>query len=84
MAHYRIDGEMVIQDEHGITDFYALRSASYLHGAAQARALCLRSPAPQPQGYPFLERRARLRKLTKSDKRSPIQFSDHLERRQLF
>jgi ATP-dependent DNA ligase len=23
-----IDGEMVVQDEHGITDFYALRSAS--------------------------------------------------------
>ena len=24
-----IDGEMVVQDEHGITDFYALRSAIY-------------------------------------------------------
>ena len=24
-----IDGEMVVQDEHGITDFHALRSAIY-------------------------------------------------------
>src|SRR6185295_188094 len=24
-----IDGEMVVQDEHGITDFYAVRSAIY-------------------------------------------------------
>jgi bifunctional non-homologous end joining protein LigD len=24
-----IDGEMVVQDEHGITDLYALRSAIY-------------------------------------------------------
>ena len=26
----RIDGEMAVQDEHGITDFHALRSAIYI------------------------------------------------------
>ena len=76
-----IDGEMVVQDEHGLTDFHALRSAIYT--TPQRIVLfafdLLHLNGKDLRGCPLLERRALLRKLIKSDKRSPIQFSDHLE-----
>ena len=76
-----IDDEMVVQDEHGITDFHALRSAIY---AAPQRIVLfafdlLHFNGQDLRGCPLLERRALLWKLLKPDPRSPIQFSDHLE-----
>ena len=40
---------MVVQDENGLTDFNALRSAIYT-APHRLRALCLRSPAPRRPG----------------------------------
>jgi bifunctional non-homologous end joining protein LigD len=76
-----IDGEMVVQDEHGSTDFYALRSAIY---TAPQRLVffafdLLYLNGQDLRGHPLMERRALLRKLIKPDPRSPIQFSDHVE-----
>ncbi len=76
-----IDGEMVVQDEHGISDFDALRSA--IHKAPHRIVFfafdLLHLNGQDLRGCPLLERRALLRKLIKPDTRSPIQFSDHLE-----
>ena len=44
-----IDGEVVVQDENGISDFDALR-LSHPQGAASDRVLCLRSPASRWPG----------------------------------
>ena len=76
-----INGELVVQDEHGITDFHALRSAIY---TVPKRIVffafdLLHLNGSDVRGCPLLERRALLRKLIKPDPRSPIQFSDHLE-----
>ncbi len=76
-----IDGEMVVQDEHGITDFHALRSA--VHRAPQQIVFfafdLLHVNGQDLRGHPLMERRALLRKLVKPDKRFPIQFSDHVD-----
>ena len=40
-----LDGEIVVQDENGLTDFDA-PPFCHLHIAAPDRVLCLRSPAP--------------------------------------
>jgi hypothetical protein len=37
-----IDGKIIVQDENGISDFDALRSA--IQGTTSDRVLCLRSP----------------------------------------
>jgi bifunctional non-homologous end joining protein LigD len=76
-----IDGEMVVQDEHGITDFYALRSAIYTapHRLVFFAFDLLHLDGQDLRGQPLMERRALLRKLVKQDPRSPIQFSDHIE-----
>ena len=76
-----IDGEMVVQDEHGITDFNALRSAIYTapHRLVFFAFDLLHLDGQDLRGHPLMERRALLRKLIKPDPRSPIQFSDHLE-----
>jgi bifunctional non-homologous end joining protein LigD len=76
-----IDGEMVVQDEHGITDFHALRSAIYTapHRLVFFAFDLLHLNGKDLRGCALLERRALLRKLIKRDPRSPIQFSDHLE-----
>jgi bifunctional non-homologous end joining protein LigD len=75
-----IDGEMVVQDEHGITDFHALRSAIYTapHRIVLFAFDLIHFNGKDLRGHPLLERRALLRKLIKPDARSPIQFSDHL------
>jgi bifunctional non-homologous end joining protein LigD len=72
---------MVVQDEHGITDFYALRSAIY---RAQHRLVLFAFDLLHLDGQdlrrrPLMERRALLRRLIQPDPRCPIQFSDHLE-----
>jgi bifunctional non-homologous end joining protein LigD len=76
-----IDGEMVVQDEHGLTDFNALRSAIYTapHRLVLFAFDLLHINGQDLRGHPLLERRVLLRALIKPDKRSPIQFSDHLE-----
>jgi bifunctional non-homologous end joining protein LigD len=76
-----IDGEVIVQDERGISDFAALRAALdrephrlvlyafdllFLNGEDWRRA-------------PLLERRARLPGLIPKDDSSAIQFSEHYE-----
>jgi bifunctional non-homologous end joining protein LigD len=72
---------MAVQDENGITDFHALRSAIYTapHRIVLFAFDLLHLNGQDLRGCPLLERRALLRKLIKPDPRSPIQFSDHLE-----
>ncbi len=76
-----IDGEMVVQDEHGITDFHALRSAIYTapHRLVLFAFDLLHLDGQDLRGRPLMERRALLRRLITPDTRSPIQFSDHVE-----
>ena len=76
-----IDGEMVVQDEHGITDFHALRSAIYTapHRLVFFAFDLLHLDGQDLRGQPLMERRAALRKLIEPDPRSPIQFSDHVD-----
>jgi DNA ligase D-like protein (predicted ligase) len=76
-----VDGEMVVQDERGITEFHALRSAIY---TAPDRIVffafdLLHLDGQDLRRHPLMERRALLRKLIRPDKRSPVQFSDHVE-----
>jgi DNA ligase D-like protein (predicted ligase) len=76
-----LDGEMVVQDERGVTDFHALRSA--IHTAPHRIVFfafdLLHLEGQDLRGQPLMERRALLRKLIRPDKRSPVQFSDHVE-----
>jgi bifunctional non-homologous end joining protein LigD len=76
-----IDGEMAVQDEHGITDFLALRSAIYSapHRIVFFAFDLLHLDGQDLRDCPLLERRERLRGLIKPNPRSPIQFSDHVE-----
>jgi bifunctional non-homologous end joining protein LigD len=76
-----IDGEMVVQDEHGITDFHAFRSAIYTapHRLVLFAFDLLHLDGQDLWGQPLMERRVLLRRLIQQDPRSPIQFSDHLE-----
>ena len=77
----QIDGEMVVQDEHGITDFHALRSAIYTapHRIVFFAFDLLHLNGQDLRGQPLMERRALLRRLIQQDPRCPIQFSDHVE-----
>jgi bifunctional non-homologous end joining protein LigD len=76
-----IDGEIIVQDENGISDFAALRAAIdrepyrlvmfafdllFLNGTDLRR-------------LPLIERRDKLREVVPPDVRSPIQFSDHYD-----
>jgi bifunctional non-homologous end joining protein LigD len=76
-----IDGELIVQDENGISDFDALRSA--IHKARHQLVLfafdLLRLDGKDLRRTPLIERRAVLRKLIEPDCRSPIQFSDHAD-----
>jgi ATP-dependent DNA ligase len=76
-----IDGEIIVQDENGISDFDALRSAIY---KASHRIVFFAFDLLHLDGRdlwrtPLVERRAALRKLIEPDPRSPIQFSDHAD-----
>jgi bifunctional non-homologous end joining protein LigD len=77
----QIDGELIVQNEHGIADFDALRSA--IHKAPH-RLVFFAFDLPHHDGNdlrrtPLMERRAALRTLIERDCRSPIQFSDHVD-----
>jgi DNA ligase D-like protein (predicted ligase) len=76
-----IDGEMVVQDEHGITDFHALRSAIYTapHRLVFFAFDLLHLDGQDLRKASLIERRAALRKLIEPDPRSPIHFSDHVD-----
>jgi bifunctional non-homologous end joining protein LigD len=75
-----LDGEMIVQDEFGLSDFYGLRSAIY---KAPHRILFFAFDLLYLDGQdlrkaPLIERRAALRRLIEPDPRSPVQFSDHV------
>jgi bifunctional non-homologous end joining protein LigD len=76
-----IDGEVVVQDEQGISDFEALRSA--IHKAPHRIVFfafdLLHLDGQDLRRTPLIERRAALRGLIEPDSRSPIQFSDHVD-----
>ena len=76
-----IDGEVVVQDENGISDFEALRSA--IHKASHRLVFfafyLLHLDGQDLRRTPLIERRAALRRLIEPDPRSPIQFSDHVD-----
>jgi ATP-dependent DNA ligase len=76
-----IDGELIVQDENGISDFDALRSA--IHKARHRLVMfafdLLHLDGKDLRRTPLVERRAALRKLIEPDSRSPIQFSDHVD-----
>jgi bifunctional non-homologous end joining protein LigD len=76
-----LDGEIIVQDENGKSDFEALRSAIY---KAPHRIVFFAFDLLHLDGHdlrrtPLIERRAALRGLIEPDPRSPVQFSDHLE-----
>jgi bifunctional non-homologous end joining protein LigD len=77
-----IDGEIIVQDENGISDFDALRSA--IHKAPHRIVFfafdLLHLDGQDLRRTPLIERRAALRGLIEPDPRSPIQFSDHVDR----
>jgi bifunctional non-homologous end joining protein LigD len=75
-----LDGEIVVQDENGLTDFDALRSAIYTapHRIVFFAFDLLHLDGKDLRGCPLLERRALLRRLIKPDPRCPIQFSDQV------
>jgi ATP-dependent DNA ligase len=76
-----IDGEVIVQDENGISDFDALRSA--IHKAPHRIVFfafdLLHLEGQDLRRTPLIDRRAALRKMIEPDARSPIQFSDHVE-----
>jgi len=76
-----IDGEAIVQDENGISDFDALRSA--IHKAPRRIVFfafdLLHLDGQDLRRTPLIERRAALRKLIEPESRSPIQFSDHAD-----
>jgi bifunctional non-homologous end joining protein LigD len=76
-----IDGEVIVQDENGISDFDALRSAIYTapHRLVFFAFDLLHLNGQDLRRTPLIERRAALRKLIEPDPRSPIQFSGHVD-----
>jgi bifunctional non-homologous end joining protein LigD len=76
-----IDGEVIVQDENGISDFDALRSAIYTapHRLVFFAFDLLHLNSQDLRRTPLIERRAALCKLIEPDPRSPIQFSDHVD-----
>lgn len=76
-----LDGEIIVQDENGISDFDALRSA--IHKAPHRIVFfafdLLHLDVQDLRRTPLMERRAVLRNLLEPDPRSPIQFSDHAD-----
>src|SRR5262245_31298228 len=76
-----IDGEMIVQDENGISDFDALRSAIYTapHRLVLFAFDLLHLDGQDLRKAPLIERRAELRRLIELDPRSPLQFIDHVD-----
>src|SRR6476620_5948250 len=76
-----IDGETAVQDEQGITDFLALRSAirKAPHRIVFFAFDLLHLDGQDLRKALLLERWEALRKLIEPDPRSPVQFSDHVD-----
>jgi ATP-dependent DNA ligase len=76
-----IDGEIIVQDVNGVSDFAALRAS--LEREPQRLVLfafdLLFLDGSDLRRVPLIERREKLRQLILPDIRSPIQFSDHYE-----
>jgi bifunctional non-homologous end joining protein LigD len=76
-----LDGEIVVQDENGLSDFDPLRSA--IHKAPHRIVFfgfdLLHLDGQDLRRTTLMERRTALRELIAPDPRSPIQFSDHAD-----
>jgi bifunctional non-homologous end joining protein LigD len=73
-----IDGEIIVQDENGLSDFAALRAA--IEGASHRLvmfAFDLLWLGNDLRRLPLIERREKLRSLLPKDQRCPLQFSEH-------
>src|SRR3954447_13265405 len=75
-----LDGEVIVQDARGVSDFEALKSAIrwrpeslvfYAFDLLHLNGVDLRNE-------PLLQRRSKLKELIGADPRSPIQYSDEL------
>jgi ATP-dependent DNA ligase len=76
-----IDGEIIVQDSKGVSDFAALRAAmeSAPHRLVMFAFDLLFLDGQDLRRLPLVERRAKLRQLILPDVRSRLQFSDHYE-----
>jgi bifunctional non-homologous end joining protein LigD len=74
-----IDGEIVVQDKNGLSDFAALRAA--IDGAPHRLVMfafdLLFRDGEDLRRLPLIERREKLRSLLPNDQRCPLQFSEH-------
>ena len=74
-----IDGEIIVQDENGLSDFAALRAA--IEGAPHRLVMfafdLLFLDGEDLRRLPLIERREKLRRLLPKDQRCPLQFSEH-------
>jgi ATP-dependent DNA ligase len=74
-----IDGEIIVQDKKGLSDFAALRAA--IEGAPHRLVMfafdLLFLEGEDVRRLPLIERREKLRSLLPEDQRFPIQFSEH-------
>jgi ATP-dependent DNA ligase len=76
-----IDGEIIVQDENGLSDFAALRAC--IEGAPHRLVMfafdLLWLDGDDLRQRPLIERRDKLRSLLPKDQRLPVQFSEHWE-----
>lgn len=73
-----LDGEVIVQDARGISDFEALRSAMrwHPHKLIFYAFDLFYLDGKDLRDRPLLERRAKLRELLRSDDKNPLQFSE--------
>jgi bifunctional non-homologous end joining protein LigD len=76
-----IDGEIIVQDKNGISDFAALRAAidREPHRLVLFAFDLLFRDGDDLRRLPLVERRAKLRKVIPMDARGRVQFSDHYQ-----
>jgi DNA ligase D-like protein (predicted ligase) len=76
-----IDGEIIVQDENGLSDFAALRAA--IEGAPHRLVMfafdLLWLDCEDLRRLPLIDRRDKLQRLLPKDQRCPIQYSEHWE-----
>jgi len=73
-----LDGEVIVQDERGVSDFESLRSAIRWrpHKLLLYAFDILHLDGEDLRDRPLLERRAKLKELVGRDRARPLQFSD--------
>lgn len=76
-----IDGEVIVQDKNGLSDFAALRAAieGVPHRLVMFAFDLLWLDGEDLRRLPLVKRRERLQSLLPKDQRFPIQFSEHWE-----